>query len=1227
VTTVRSHESPAPTASANFGSRNIAACKESASLWHQRLGHTNMRHLEQLVAHNKIKGINVPRSQIRKFCDHRCEICIMAKHARSPFHSKPQRATRPLQALHCDLCGPYPVPTIGGGYYTQTVLDEHGSYAGGSILKKKSDGPDELKRLILAWEADTGKKVTTLYTDRGGEFINDHLKDWFLTKGIKHIFSTPRTPEENGKAERLNRTINDFVRALLYQYCLYLPLWGHAYLYAIMIYNAMLNKRLGMSRQEAFNGTVPDVSNFRTFGCKVYAKVPETARNKLSPKSQVGIFLGPESRGPGYKVLTYNPELKRDKYQVRIFRDIVCFEDLKSTTGVQESSELHWGGNIPMPRNPEPEAPAPPELESLTGVPEAPVPSAAELAHILKGQVNAHVGTGPEGSSIRSNLKQPLQLMPSLQAQPYLQGHHPPSSCAEPGGGMQTQDLVVNATPGNSNQMAKSAITPSTIPIGEPLPEARPGVQQPSGQVTQDVTPPRDNTTVNNGSNVDSVPVASPVNRNYDSQSRPRDCDHPVQTETPATPVVPKRVLPESSIAASNPIKRVTFPTTSLPTVSPVEASPLPNSHVNPSGTNPFRASTDNPVIKPFDSVRSPYMLRSRTKIHASASLAIDEDEEHLFRPDETPFDASAFLASAPPFPQPKLAKSEVTLPTKDEMVDQLMTHFKVKPPEDGKVYTLADAKGLTAPKTLNEAMRSPFARNWAEAAVEEWMSLQVNDTWNLVDQESWMKVIPCKWVFTVKLNEYGIPNRFKARLVAGGHRQEEGVDYDETYAPVSRHATLRTLFAVAAKRNWTVKQLDITTAFLHGETDMNIYMKQPPGFIDGKTKVIHLNKTLYGLKQSPRVWYNLLSEALRSLGFKPVSADSSFWVKDDTPILVYLTSVVDDMLVTSACIKLTDSIVRAILEKFPGKSLGEARHYNGMKVNWYRDKGYVILSQPAHIMDIVQKFGHMYDFTLPRNVPMKPGLKLCKGGTSDCPTSPPLDTKIHQIRVLHGKVAYIAGCVRPDIAFAANQVSRHIHDPTEALLEVVIDIVRYLVHTKDWGICLGKGSDMGKVAWKFVPDAVAYADANHGTGMDDKRSISGMVLQVYGGPVSWASRVQSVTSASTTESEYRALSEASREALWLAKIIKMFGIQEMPFTIRGDSRGALYAIKNYQYTKHTKHIEIHHDFMRDRYAQGVLDFDYVEGKVNPADVFTKALPRNKFEECRDLLGMREAKE
>jgi hypothetical protein len=152
----------------------------------------------------------------------------------------------------------------------------------------------------------------------------------------------------------------------------------------------------------------------------------------------------------------------------------------------------------------------------------------------------------------------------------------------------------------------------------------------------------------------------------------------------------------------------------------------------------------------------------------------------------------------------------------------------------------------------------------------------------------------------------------------------------------------------------------------------------------------------------------------------------------------------------------------------------------------------------------------------------------------------------------------------------------------------------------------------------------VGYADANHGTGIDDKRSISGFVIKVLGGPVSWASRTQSLTAASSTESEFRALSECSREALWVAKLLEAFEIPSSPFLIRGDSQGALGAIKNYQYTKHTKHIEIVHDFMKDRYQSGQLDFEYVRGDSNPADIFTKCLGKHKFLEFRDMLGMDE---
>jgi hypothetical protein len=273
-----------------------------------------------------------------------------------------------------------------------------------------------------------------------------------------------------------------------------------------------------------------------------------------------------------------------------------------------------------------------------------------------------------------------------------------------------------------------------------------------------------------------------------------------------------------------------------------------------------------------------------------------------------------------------------------------------------------------------------------------------------------------------------------------------------------------------------------------------------------------------------------------------------------------------------------------------------------------------------------VRKFEHLADLTISHNLPIKPGLKLCKTGTSENLESDLLDTAQFPYRALVGGLNYISCGTRPDISFTVNQLSRYANAPTQAHWQVAIDCLRYLKSTSKWGIKLGAGGSVGHSYCKFRPScdpaAVAYADANHGTGVDDKRSISGMVVQVLGGPVSWASRVQPVTSTSTTESEFRALSEASREVLWLAKVVNLFQIPHRPFLIRGDSQGAINAIKNYSYTKHTKHIEIHHDFMRDRYSLGELDYHHIRGADNPADIFTKALGRVKFEQFRSLLGM-----
>jgi hypothetical protein len=277
----------------------------------------------------------------------------------------------------------------------------------------------------------------------------------------------------------------------------------------------------------------------------------------------------------------------------------------------------------------------------------------------------------------------------------------------------------------------------------------------------------------------------------------------------------------------------------------------------------------------------------------------------------------------------------------------------------------------------------------------------------------------------------------------------------------------------------------------------------------------------------------------------------------------------------------------------------------------------------------MLKEFGEVEDLTYGHDLPIKGGVKLCRGGTSDNPHSDPLDVTKYHYRGLIGGLNYISCCTRPDITFVVNQLARYSNAPTKAHWDIAVRVLGYLKNTVEWGISLGHGNSSDKATYKYIPDAgsekdaVAYTDANHGTGIDDKRSITGMVLHVYGGPVSWSSKTQALTATSSCESEYRAMSETSREALWLAKIIKLFGIQDRPFTIRGDNKSAINSVKHHSYTRHTRHVEIHHDFMKDRYQNGDLDYEHISGKDNPADILTKSLASVKFEQFRFEMGMR----
>jgi len=233
---------------------------------------------------------------------------VMAKHRRAPFAKQLPKPVEPLHTMSTNICGPYHVKTLNMCVYVLTLVDWCTRYKAVCLLQKKSETLHELKRLIMQWEALRGTRCKYLFSDRGGEYVSDALKDWFADKGIVHDFSVPDTPQQNGVAERVNQTLNNMVRAMMVQYKSYPPLWGDAMMYVVKILNYTLNETLGVTPYEAFHGKVPDVSNFRTFGCLAFARVSDDHRKKLDPKSVPGIYLGPELNGPGYMILVYKPE-------------------------------------------------------------------------------------------------------------------------------------------------------------------------------------------------------------------------------------------------------------------------------------------------------------------------------------------------------------------------------------------------------------------------------------------------------------------------------------------------------------------------------------------------------------------------------------------------------------------------------------------------------------------------------------------------------------------------------------------------------------------------------------------------------------------------------------------------------------------------------------------------------------------------------------------------------
>jgi len=531
----------------------------------------------------------------------------------------------------------------------------------------------------------------------------------------------------------------------------------------------------------------------------------------------------------------------------------------------------------------------------------------------------------------------------------------------------------------------------------------------------------------------------------------------------------------------------------------------------------------------------------------------------------------------------------------------------RVSVPPNRLTYSNFSAVLPNDPETFDEAMASRQQAQWVEAMQDEFLALVENKTWDLVEADEvprGQQVLPCKWVYKTKRGANNVVERFKARVVAGGHRQKEGVDFGEVFAPVSKHATLRLFYSKVAADNLELHSLDISNAFLNGVLDKPVYMKLPKGY-EVHGKVCRLKKTLYGLKQAPREWYQVLSAAMRELGFTASYNDAALWYKDLPSGRVWVLHWVDDLQVAHQDLQEVINVKKGLLTMFKGKDLGETQRYLNMEIERDRSAGTLKMSQPLNVQGLVGKL-NLGDANA-RELPFSPGAAVEAWTVGDKEFE---DTKLYSEVV--GGLLYLSCCTRPDICFAVNTLSRYMSKPTVRHFEQLKGVVRYLKGTANKGIVFGRSGTVE-----------GFTDADFAACKDTRRSRSGLVFISHGGAVLWGSKLQPLVTISTAEAEYVAAAYAAREAVWLGRAaVDLQLLDVASVVLKCDNQSALHMGANSADTSRTKHIEIRHHFLRECVQSGSLVMQYVPTDDNVADLFTKALPRDKVRKLTGLLGL-----
>lgn len=881
----------------NTASSAILNCHD---IWHRRLAHLNRRDMK--ILQYMSTGMNPGRDPKVP-----CISCVKGKQHRSKFPESTFRANKILHLIHSDLCGPMQTPSVGGAKYFLTFIDDYSRKSFVYFLKSKDEVTQTFKEFKSFVENQTDNRIKMIRTDNGREYVNHELEKVFKDSGIHHQLTVPNTPEQNGVAERLNRTLVEKARTMLIDSGLSVKLWAEAVNTANYLRNRSPTKALKtMTPEEAFTGIKPNLSNLKIFGCKALVHIPKSQRKKWDPKSDERYFVGYSQNSKGYRVI--HPFTLK----VSIARDIVfCENEFINETGPSSK------------------------------------PEDAEMVATAKTQTS------------------------------------------------KEDDI--------------------------------------------------------------------------DHNSSNEDADEHVSQEE---------------------------------------------------------------------------MLK------ASTSIVNDE--------------------------------------------------------------SWYQANQCEEPKSYEEACNRADSSEWKKAMEDEVESHKKNESWEYCNLPPGKHAIKSRWTFRIKHRSDGEIDKYKARLVAKGCSQKYGIDYEETFSPTVRHSSIRFLLSLAAKYKLKIHQMDVETAFLHPELNEDIYMELPNNEEYFPQRYCKLKKSIYGLKQASRVWYQKLDKKLCKMGLIRSKADPCVFFKRDQETMLIVAVYVDDLLILSNNIKEKEQLKEELNQEFRMKDLGEAHFILGMRIDRDQSDGSITLDQSNYIKNMLKRFG-MEDCK-EVSTPMTPGQIFTKDMSPKTEDEKQAMKNI-PYREAIGSLLYASQGTRPDICHAVGVLSRFSNNPGQSHWVAVKRIFRYLKGTLDKKLHYCENSESANLH--------GFSDSDWANDKEDRRSTTGYIFCNSGGAVSWCSKKQQTVALSTTEAEYMALSSASQELLWLTQLREeILGNKFDPIEIFCDNRGCINLSTNRVLSPRVKHIDIRHHFLREKIEMGILKIQFIDTKNNIADIFTKSVPVAKLQESILKLGL-----